>query len=45
MLVARGQEETQGNPQQAQLAASHLGVCLAALRSLRWIMLQHSQSK
>lgn len=32
--VAKGQEEAQGNPLQAQLDAIHLGVCLTALFSL-----------
>lgn len=41
--VAKGQEETQGNPQQAQLDASRLGVCLMALLSLHQIRLQHPQ--
>lgn len=39
--IAKGQEEAQGNPQQAQLDSSHLGVCLMALLSLHHIRLQH----
>lgn len=41
--VAKRQEEAQGNPQKAQLASNHLGVCLMALLSLYWIRLQHPQ--
>ena len=41
--IAKGQEEAQGNPQQAQLDSSHLGVCLTALLLLHQIRLQHPQ--
>lgn len=43
ILVAKGQEEAQGNPQQAQLDSSCLGVCPTALLSLHQIRLQHPQ--